>query len=141
VTSDTDSDQGKTSFQLASFDQTGKVNVWTVVETSVGDAAGSETELGLGLGGRVSLMQANSGESANIANSAAGSDKVKTPLKKKPVKTVESKTDTSNIVSGFDQYFVAFFTVFVCSLCLFLVVAQHRIFASICTTSTSISSR
>ncbi len=56
---------GHSSFQLASLDQDGVIILWTALEMRSIDEAGSETDLGLGIGGRIKLtrtsrMQINS---------------------------------------------------------------------------------
>ena len=58
------------SFQLASLDQDGVIIFWTALEMRSIDEAGSETDLGLGIGGRVKLtrtsrVQLNSINSGN----------------------------------------------------------------------------
>ena len=41
----------------ASLDQAGGAAIWTCIELKEGDNAGSETDLGLGIGGRVKLIK------------------------------------------------------------------------------------
>lgn len=48
---------GGTSFQIASLDERGGLIVWTVLELQRGDLAGSESDLGLGIGSRVRLIR------------------------------------------------------------------------------------
>jgi WD repeat-containing protein 60 len=45
------------SFQLATLEEAGVVMLWTVLRLRRGDQAGSETDLGLGIGGRVKLIR------------------------------------------------------------------------------------
>ncbi len=39
----------KETSQIASLDDRGTINVWVIVDLPVGDSAGSEVDLGLGL--------------------------------------------------------------------------------------------
>ena len=45
------------SFQLATLEERGVVMVWTILKLKRGNLAGSETDLGLGIGGRVKLVR------------------------------------------------------------------------------------
>ncbi|KAI1889176.1 hypothetical protein AGOR_G00176380 [Albula goreensis] len=47
------------SFQLASLDESGVLNLWVVVELPKGDQAGSQTDLGLKPGGKVKLLHSS----------------------------------------------------------------------------------
>lgn len=49
----------KRAFQLASLDDTGVAIVWSVVELKAGDMAGSDVDLGLGIGARIKLVKQN----------------------------------------------------------------------------------
>ncbi|XP_029934940.1 WD repeat-containing protein 60 isoform X2 [Myripristis murdjan] len=48
------------SFQLASLDETGLLNLWVVVELPKANSAGSQTDLGLRPGGKVKLLHSSS---------------------------------------------------------------------------------
>ncbi|XP_038153811.1 cytoplasmic dynein 2 intermediate chain 1 isoform X2 [Cyprinodon tularosa] len=48
------------SFQLASLDESGMLNIWVVVELPKGNEAGSLTDLGLRPGGKVKLLHSSS---------------------------------------------------------------------------------
>ncbi|XP_062519649.1 cytoplasmic dynein 2 intermediate chain 1-like isoform X2 [Corticium candelabrum] len=48
------------SFQVASLDECGQLNIWVVVEMTKPDPAGSESDLGLIPGGRVKLVKSTS---------------------------------------------------------------------------------
>lgn len=50
----------RNSFQCATLDEMGGVGVWTVIELKEGDQAGSEIDLGLGIGGRVKIIKSAS---------------------------------------------------------------------------------
>ena len=56
------------SFQLATLEESGVVMLWTVLKLKHGDPAGSETDLGLGIGGRVKLVRSTK---INLLNSVA----------------------------------------------------------------------
>ncbi len=44
------------SSQLLSMDSSGKICVWVVVEVTIPDPAGSDTDLGLAPGGKIKLI-------------------------------------------------------------------------------------
>jgi len=45
------------SFQIATLDESGSTNIWTVAELQTGSLAGSETDFGLNIGSRVKLIK------------------------------------------------------------------------------------
>ena len=61
-------DTNAMSFQLATLEEAGVVMLWTVLKLKRGDPAGSETDLGLGIGGRVKLVRS---ARINVLNNVA----------------------------------------------------------------------
>lgn len=53
------SDKGRNSFKLATLDEYGVVNIWVLVELSDEqvDVAGSDSDYGLSIGGKVKLLK------------------------------------------------------------------------------------
>lgn len=58
----------KTSFQVASLDDDGAVFIWTVIELKEAEMSGSDTDLGLNIGGRIKLIR--SSENAKSSSSS-----------------------------------------------------------------------
>ncbi|XP_053715512.1 cytoplasmic dynein 2 intermediate chain 1 isoform X1 [Synchiropus splendidus] len=56
------------SLQLASLDESGVLNFWVVVQLSVSNEAGSQTDLGLRPGGKVKLLHSSSRQTAGRAS-------------------------------------------------------------------------